>query len=1505
MAPKKKKTKAAANSARGFATTSQPSKPRVVDAVGQDAETPTSSGMSTPSQPKGPGVGDGKSNGMTKETSSIQHMTPEELERHLEDAELQDLLDRTGARCRAESSRHVSRLKAERRQLRSQSHKLFTDEWLNEAAIDRMLAWESNANDEQVHASDEALRSEDEKVVTDLWILHRVLTSLGLPAVGEAVAYVVQLASRQRLVQASFTLFGLTEALDWYARRFLQSELPDYEEQVSQRPTTPTDETNEKTAEAPAHPGTGLTLPESTPAEQPSSEVRRKDEPDPGNSAEQIRNSSDENEVSEDDFDEDDPTKLVGRWVRLQGHLWQRINPDDTSKRPNAMKVRRLQAKISAIERDILFEKHVAESMWWPMQIELQRAQGQRKRENQAARPQRNIEAQSAHDEISKTASEEEEEADVFGTMFGGDDTGQTDAGTVGSQHVRIIDFGSYTGLSPHQLLVQTCEKLDPKVRIKPTTLHKTGYSTRHSLECRWSKTQTPEQFAVQALPDGVVSSIDGRLWTVEMQTIAASTVTSSLDYISLVMLFLVLSIPGQDAKASSRLPSAWTKHFSGLCAEQKKLSEASDKVLLKELRGMIMKVQEDSQKAPSKPYSREVSKQPVPYRTRKDDRPATSSKMTEDEARAAWHMRATSSAYHAMLSQRNQLPIYNQKSHILQAIAANPVTIICAETGSGKSTQAGTYLLEQQLSAGRDIRILVTQPRRISAISLARRISQEIGEGRNDLGTSKSLIGYAIRLESKTSESTRLTFATTGVLLRMLETSPTLEGLDYLILDEVHERSMEMDLAFIALRRLLQVRPGLKIILMSATVNAQQFSQYFEGAPVLDVEGRTFPVTVKYLEDALEATNDVGGVAKEIVLEPDDNGGDDSDEEPREASKGADTLQSYSKATVRRLTSMDEYRIDYPLIVKLATAIATKTAYSAFSRAILIFLPGLAEIRRLSNALLNSPTFAHNWEVHTLHSSFSTSDLERAFAAPPPGHRKIVLATNIAETGLTIPDITAVIDTCKEKIMRFDARRQVSRLSESFIARSSARQRRGRAARVQPGLCFHLVTQHRFEHGLLEQQVPEMLRLSLAETIMRIELWDQGPSGGLGFASSSIAETLEQALDAPSKKSVARAVERLKEAGALDAVERLTPLGQRLARLPLDVALGKLAVLGAAFRCLDPIVTIIALMTSKSIFATNTNSNGSKGASGPSGMSTLTGKAAFARGDSDVLTTLGAYTAYQRAKAQGQGADFARRHGLLNLADIEDTRVQLCVYLADGGVLSLSREERAALNRARVSTGGAGAGAMRNRGGRASAGAAAPTYVLPEWYNVPISDDLLLSLIAAAFYPRLLLREGKGYRNVFSNQVVAPARGSVVRDLAKPPKWLCYAEAVQTRSAGQGAGAGPAVQVREVGRVPDLGMALLLGLGMGMGPQGETAAETSVFSGVISLDGRVRVSVRRWREALAVKVLRRRVKELLEGRWRRMGRDGAELDVEGGGLGDVDGEEVIALLHEMSQDRS
>lgn len=645
----------------------------------------------------------------------------------------------------------------------------------------------------------------------------------------------------------------------------------------------------------------------------------------------------------------------------------------------------------------------------------------------------------------------------------------------------------------------------------------------------------------------------------------------------------------------------------------------------------------------------------------------------------------------------------------------------------------------------GKPCKIYCTEPRRISAISLARRVSEELGEGKGDLGTSRSLVGYSIRLEASTSRETRLVYATTGIVMRMLEGSNDLQEITHLVLDEVHERSIDSDFLLIVLKKLLKRRKDLKVVLMSATVDAEKFSNYLGGAPVLTVPGRTFPVQVAYLEDAVELTGyNPDQRNQEKVIELDDEPEVETDKSLKpELLK---ELKNYSPRTRNALAQMDEYRIDFDLILQLIARIASDPVYIPYSKAILVFLPGIAEIRTLNDMLMGDRNLAESWLIYPLHSTIATEEQEAAFLVPPPGMRKIVLATNIAETGITIPDVTCVIDTGKHREMRFDERRQLSRLIDTFISRANAKQRRGRAGRVQEGLCFHLFTKYRHDKVMSDQQTPEMLRLSLQDLAIRVKICKIG----------GIEETLGEALDPPSAKNIRRAIDALVDVRALTASsEELTPLGIQLARLPLDVFLGKLILLGAIFKCLDMALTVAAILSSKSPFAA------------PFGQRNQADsvRKGFKKGDSDLLTVYNAYLAWKRVcqAATGGGAEFqfCRKNFLSpqTLANIEDLKGQLLSAVIDSGFLQITTGERQTLNRLRYG------GKRRYQS----------FFEVPKRVNLNSDNELVCqSVIAWGFYPKLLLREGKGFRNVGNNQNISLHPTSVNKG-SNEVKWLSY----------------------------------------------------------------------------------------------------------------------------------
>ena len=608
----------------------------------------------------------------------------------------------------------------------------------------------------------------------------------------------------------------------------------------------------------------------------------------------------------------------------------------------------------------------------------------------------------------------------------------------------------------------------DAAARISFNLVSESTFSNRHALSVEW----TYDQELPLLPPTASVACVaDNRSVVLEMLTVSTPTAEQSEAFLSTIGLFTMFS---SSTKAHLRLPQTWRDLWIEFSEARKDQVDAADRDELRDMRKLIencngvnkdvhnptLEKSNKERRSADKRNGREILELEVPGALQK-----------------IWLEKSSTLSFTRMLKTRMNLPIWNFKDELLNAINSHQVVIVCGETGCGKSTQVPTFILENELSNGRACKIYCTEPRRISAISLARRVSEELGEHKNDVGTLRSVVGFAIRLESRIAASTRLVYATTGIVMRMLERSDDLGDITHLILDEVHERTIDSDFLLLVLRKLMIRRPALKVILMSATVNGEQFSRYLGGALVMNVPGRTFPVETKYLEDAIEVTK-YSSDQSSAEHEEDD----ELEETPDGASKSKilDTRAGYSSKTRATLVGFDEYHIEYNLITTLLSKIANDEAYANYSKAILVFLPGMAEITRLNNMLLGHPSFSRGWYVYPLHSTIATEDQEQAFLVPPQGTRKIVLATNIAETGITIPDVTCVIDTGRHREMRcvcpleitshilirsrFDERRQLSRLIETFISRANAKQRRGRAGRVQNGLCFHLFTKARHD---------------------------------------------------------------------------------------------------------------------------------------------------------------------------------------------------------------------------------------------------------------------------------------------------------------------------------------------------------------------------------------------------------------------------------------------------------
>ncbi|KAL9691241.1 hypothetical protein QQ045_011660 [Rhodiola kirilowii] len=555
---------------------------------------------------------------------------------------------------------------------------------------------------------------------------------------------------------------------------------------------------------------------------------------------------------------------------------------------------------------------------------------------------------------------------------------------------------------------------------------------------------------------------------------------------------------------------------------------------------------------------------------------------------------------YKDMLETRGALPIAEMKNEILQLLNVNNVLVVCGETGSGKTTQVPQFILDDMIEGGcgGECNIICTQPRRIAAISVAERVADERCEP--SPGMDGSLVGYQVRLDSARNEKTKLLFCTTGILLRMIAGDKSLNDITHVIVDEVHERSLLGDFLLIVLKDIIErqetsARRKLKVILMSATVDSNLFSRYFNNCPVVFAKGRTHPVTTYFLEDIYDSINyrlDSDSPAsmrsntftkqnhlvsnhrgkKNLVLSA---WGDDSvlSEVSVNPYYDPEVYQSYSQQTQQNLKNLNEDVIDYDLLEDLVCHIDETCAEGA----ILIFLPGVSEINLLYDKLAASFRFSgqsSDWLL-PLHSSVSAADQKKVFLRPPENIRKAIIATNIAETSITIDDVVYVIDCGKHKENRYNPRKKLSSMVEDWISQANARQRRGRAGRVKPGVCYSLYTRARYERHMRPFQVPEMQRMPLVELCLQIKLVSLG----------NIRYFLSKALEPPKEEAVTSAIQLLYEVGAFEGDEELTPLGYHLAKLPVDVLIGKMLIYGGIFGCLSPILSVSAFLSYKSPF--------------------------------------------------------------------------------------------------------------------------------------------------------------------------------------------------------------------------------------------------------------------------------------------------------------------------------
>lgn len=466
----------------------------------------------------------------------------------------------------------------------------------------------------------------------------------------------------------------------------------------------------------------------------------------------------------------------------------------------------------------------------------------------------------------------------------------------------------------------------------------------------------------------------------------------------------------------------------------------------------------------------------------------------------------AAKTALEKLQSDRKTLPIYPYRDQLLQAVNDHQVLVIVGETGSGKTTQIPQYLHEAGYSERG--KIGCTQPRRVAAMSVAARVSQEMGV---KLGHE---VGYSIRFEDCTSEKTILKYMTDGMLLREFLGEPDLASYSVIMVDEAHERTLSTDVLFGLVKDITRFRPDLKLLISSATLDAEKFSDYFDSAPIFKIPGRRFPVDIHYTK-APEA--------------------------------------------------------DY-LDAAIITALQIHVTQPPGDGDILVFLTGQEEIETAEESLKHRTrglgTKIAELIICPIYANLPTELQAKIFEPTPEGARKVVLATNIAETSLTIDGIKYVIDPGFSKMKSYNPRTGMESLLVTPISKASANQRAGRSGRTGPGKCFRLYTAYNFYHDLEDNTVPEIQRTNLANVVLMLK--SLGINDLLNF----------DFMDPPPSEALLKALELLYALSALNKHGELTKIGRRMSEFPLDPMLSKMIVVSEKYSCSDEVISIAAMLS-------------------------------------------------------------------------------------------------------------------------------------------------------------------------------------------------------------------------------------------------------------------------------------------------------------------------------------
>ncbi|QPG76270.1 hypothetical protein FOA43_003656 [Brettanomyces nanus] len=591
---------------------------------------------------------------------------------------------------------------------------------------------------------------------------------------------------------------------------------------------------------------------------------------------------------------------------------------------------------------------------------------------------------------------------------------------------------------------------------------------------------------------------------------------------------------------------------------------------------------------------------------------------------------RAVSRELKDSLSKRAALPAWKKMKELVNTIQSNRASIVTGETGSGKSTQIVQFILDALCQSGDfSTNIICTQPRRISAIGLAERVSAE------RVSKCGEEVGYIIRGENRASRSTRISFVTTGVLLRMIQSIYAVsentdkgffEHVGYIFVDEVHERSIDSDFLLIILKKILHKFPHLHVVLMSATIDLKTFEGFFKtknavsGPAHVHISGRMFPIQDFYLDTILPELNFTVKTPRDEIIKP--------------------------RADSRYF---QDGNINYDLLTLLVRYVDKQLTNVGSDGSILVFLPGVMEITKCLNKINDTGSF---WGL-ALHSGVSSADQRKVFNRAPLGKRKIVASTNIAETSVTIPDVVAVIDTGRVKSIRYDVTSDTTKLVESWSSRAEIAQRRGRAGRVREGLCYRLFTHDTEENTMLAQPIPEIKRTPLGAVYLVVK----------AMGISDVYRFLLDGLDPPRRENVENAKQTLTEVGALRN-DKLTALGKYLSMLPTDIKSGKILIFSTLFGCVESGLTLASVGVTNSPFLRSREVRDQ----------VKIAQNKFSHGEGDLMAILNAFNAYSELTTSAQKRHFIEDNYLSRnaLRDIQSTRSQYMADLEDLGFLPM-----------------------------------------------------------------------------------------------------------------------------------------------------------------------------------------------------------------------------------------